>query len=105
MSSTTDQDYYVPHGTHWPIIGSVGLSLTVIGTANFLHGTWSATPIFVGIAIIIFMMYGWFGTVVTESLIPSGDWSSGSKAIFSETSRASAKGGSAGVSPERLAPA
>jgi cytochrome c oxidase subunit III len=69
MSSTTDsQEYYVPHGTHWPIIGSVGLSLTVIGTANYLHDTWSATPMFVGLAIIIFMMYGWFGTVVTESL-------------------------------------
>jgi cytochrome c oxidase subunit 3 len=69
MSSTTsNEDYYVPHGTHWPIIGSIGLSLTVIGAANFLHGNWSATPIFVGIAIIIFMMYGWFGTVINESL-------------------------------------
>ena len=69
MSSTTDnQDYYVPHGTHWPIIGSIGLTLTVLGIANFLHDTWSATPIFVGIAILLFMMYGWFGQVVTESL-------------------------------------
>ena len=69
MSSTTsNEDYYVPHGTHWPIIGSIGLSLTVVGIANFLHGTWSATPIFVGLAVIIFMMYGWFGTVVDESL-------------------------------------
>jgi cytochrome c oxidase subunit 3 len=67
-SATSNADYYIPHGTHWPIIGSVGLSLTVVGTANFLHDTWSATPIFVGLAIIIFMMYGWFGTVVNESL-------------------------------------
>ncbi len=68
MSSTSNADYYVPHGTHWPIIGSIGLSLTVIGFANFLHGTWSMTPIFVGLAIIIFMMYGWFGTVIDESI-------------------------------------
>ncbi len=69
MSSTTsNNDYYVPHGTHWPIIGSIGLALTVIGIANYLHDTWSATPIFVGLAIIIFMMYGWFGQVIDESL-------------------------------------
>jgi cytochrome c oxidase subunit 3 len=42
--------------------------MTVIGFANFLHGTWSMTPIFVGLAIIIFMMYGWFGTVIDESI-------------------------------------
>jgi cytochrome c oxidase subunit 3 len=68
MSSTTNEEYYVPHGTHWPIIGSIGLTLTVVGIANYLHDTWSATPIFVGLAIIFFMMYGWFGQVITESL-------------------------------------
>jgi cytochrome c oxidase subunit 3 len=68
MSSTSNTDYYIPHGTHWPIIGSIGLSLTVIGFANFLHGAWSMTPIFVGLAIIIFMIYGWFGTVIDESI-------------------------------------
>ena len=68
MSSTTNEEYYVPHGTHWPIIGSVGLALTVVGIANYLHDTWSATPMLVGLAIIIFMMYGWFGQVITESL-------------------------------------
>jgi hypothetical protein len=68
MSSTSNEEYYVPHGTHWPIIGSIGLTLTVVGIANFLHGTWSATPIFVGLAVLFFMMYGWFGQVITESL-------------------------------------
>ncbi len=68
MSSASNQDYYVPHGTNWPIIGSIGLTLTVVGVANFLHDTWSATPIFVGMAIIIFMMFGWFGQVIDESL-------------------------------------
>ena len=68
MSSASQDDYYVPHGTYWPIIGSIGLTLTVVGIANFLHGTWSATPIFVGLAVLIFMMYGWFGEVIKESL-------------------------------------
>ncbi|MGD2170891.1 MAG: cytochrome c oxidase subunit 3 [Gammaproteobacteria bacterium] len=68
MSSTSNEDYYVPHGTHWPIIGSIGLTLTLVGFANFLHGNWSMTPIFVGLAILIFMLYGWFGQVCRESL-------------------------------------
>ena len=68
MSTASQDDYYVPHGTHWPIIGSIGLTTTFVGLANFLHGNWSMTPIFVGLAIVIFMMYGWFGQVVDESL-------------------------------------
>ncbi len=68
MSTASNENYFVPHGTPWPIIGSIGLTTTVVATANFLHGTWSATPIFVGVAILIFMMYGWFGQVISESL-------------------------------------
>ncbi len=68
MSTVSNKDYYVPHGTYWPIIGSVGLFLTAISLANFLQGTWSLTPVFVGIAIVIFMMFGWFGQVIDESL-------------------------------------
>nr|MDJ0827989.1 cytochrome c oxidase subunit 3 [Rhodobacter sp.] len=67
MSSASDQDYYVPHGTHWPIIGSVGLTLSVVGFANYLHDTWSLTPTLVGLAILFFMMFGWFGQVISES--------------------------------------
>ncbi|MFT5502620.1 MAG: cytochrome c oxidase subunit 3 [Gammaproteobacteria bacterium] len=67
-TATSNENYYVPHGTHWPIIGSIGLSTTVLGLANYLHGAWSMTPMLVGLAIIIFMMYGWFGQVVDESL-------------------------------------
>ena len=67
MSTASHDDYYVPHGTHWPIIGSIGLATTVIGFANFLHGA-CLTTMFLGIAILIFMMYGWFGQVIKESL-------------------------------------
>ena len=38
MSASADS-YYVPHGTNWPIIGSIGLATTVIGLANYLHGS------------------------------------------------------------------
>jgi len=67
MSTASPNNYYIPHGTHWPIIGSIGLTTTVVGFARFLHGS-EMTMMFLGIAIVIFMMYGWFGQVIDESL-------------------------------------
>lgn len=67
MSTASPSDYYVPHGTHWPIIGSIGLTVTFVGFARFLHGS-EMTMMFLGIAIVIFMIYGWFGQVINESL-------------------------------------
>ena len=60
--------YYVPHGTHWPIVGSIGLTALVGGFAHFLNGGGSGMAIMmVGLGIMIFMMFGWFGQVVRES--------------------------------------
>lgn len=66
MSASADS-YYVPHGTSWPIIGSIGLATTVIGFANYLHGS-SLLMMAIGLGIVIFMMWGWFGQVIKESM-------------------------------------
>ncbi len=62
--------YYVPHGSHWPIIGSFGLLGTVGGAALWLNeaGNIGKPIMAVGVALILFMMFGWFGTVIRESL-------------------------------------
>ena len=60
--------YYVPHGSHWPIVGSVGLSTMLVGSALFLNGSGAGSAfMLVGLAILVFMMFGWFGTVIRES--------------------------------------
>ena len=60
--------YYVPHGTHWPIVGSIGLTALVGGFAHFLNGGGSGMTIMaVGFGIMIFMLFGWFGQVIRES--------------------------------------
>ena len=60
--------YYVPHGSHWPIVGSVGMSTMLVGFALFLNGSSSASMMMLaGLAILVFMMFGWFGTVIRES--------------------------------------
>ena len=60
--------YYIPHGTKWPIMGSIGLFTLLGGFAMYLNGSGSAMFIMiVGALIIAGMMIGWFGTVIGES--------------------------------------
>jgi cytochrome c oxidase subunit 3 len=66
MAHTGDH-YYVPHGSHWPIVASIGLTVGVVGAAMAFNGG-SLAVMLVGLAIIAFMMFGWFGTVINESL-------------------------------------
>ncbi len=60
--------YYVPHGSHWPIVGSVGVCTLMVGFANTLNEvTWGTPVMLVGFAILLFMLFGWFGTVIREN--------------------------------------
>jgi cytochrome c oxidase subunit 3 len=60
--------YYVPHGSHWPVTGSIGLFGIMMGAAIWLNGA-SIGPVLlaVGFAILVVMLFGWFGTVIRES--------------------------------------
>lgn len=68
-SNTSDyQTYYVPSHSYWPLLGSIGLFLMVIGGVNVLHEHSYAWAIFLtGALIIALMMFGWFGAVIAES--------------------------------------
>jgi len=87
--------YYVPHGSHWPIVGSIGLFTTLGAAALWLEDVSFGPMLFpVGIIIILIMMFGWFGTVIRESeagaynqqverLVPLGhDWFIFSEVMF-----------------------
>lgn len=69
MALATGGDYYVPHGTKWPIFGSVGLFLLVSGFATHLNGNPGVGDkmMVIGAAVVIYMMFGWFGQVIRES--------------------------------------
>ncbi len=71
MSVTTQgaaPAYYIPQPSHWPIIGSVALLLMALGAAFWMNGI---TPgpwlLAAGFATLIYMLFGWFGTVIHES--------------------------------------
>lgn len=62
------EGYHVPHETRWPIVGSIGLILTVVGGINLIHGSGIGKLLMViGAATIIVMLCGWMGTVIRES--------------------------------------
>jgi len=61
--------YYVPHGTRWPALGSVALFSTVGGAAIWLNGNVTGMYLmYLGLAMLVVMLFGWFGTVIKESL-------------------------------------
>jgi len=64
--SASNGAYYLPQPSHWPIVGSVGLFLTLGGFAHFLHGG-SSMVMMAGLAVLLVMLFGWFGTVIRES--------------------------------------
>lgn len=60
--------YYVPGPSYWPIIGSIALLSFFIGLGNWIHGnTIGPYLFFFGFALLVFMMYGWFGVVIHEN--------------------------------------
>jgi len=65
---SNDEHYYVPESSHWPIVGAVGLLLTVVGVSSWLNGSNPAYWVFIaGLLVLVFMLIGWFGTVIGES--------------------------------------
>ncbi len=69
MSSTSHAPYYfVPAPSKWPLIGSISMIFTLFGAVGAMnsqaYGKWF---LLIGFAILIYMFFGWFGTVIKES--------------------------------------
>src|SRR5450755_1252041 len=59
--------YYLPHGSPWPILGSVALFSLMIGGVSYLNewaGGWALIP---GALLLATMFFCWFGTVIGEN--------------------------------------
>lgn len=68
------QTYYVPEQSKWPIVATVGLGVTLFGAATIMvasnqaestNGGWMIFT--AGVLIMIYMLFGWFGSVIKES--------------------------------------
>ena len=60
--------YYVPHGSKWPIIATIGVCTAMVGGSSLLNGNDMGKYILaIGLAMVVFMIVGWFSTVISES--------------------------------------
>ncbi len=68
MANASQDSYYIPHGSHWPFTGTIGLFAIMIGASMWLNGAGIGPLLFtVGFVVLFIMIFGWFGTVIRES--------------------------------------
>jgi cytochrome c oxidase subunit 3 len=68
VSNTQTSGYYFAPPSHWPIVGSIALFFMAIGGVCLMNGiTPGWIPFGIGIFTLIYMLFGWFGTVIRES--------------------------------------
>ena len=65
----THQDrYYLAPPSHWPIVGSISLMLLAFGFVMDLNSMGNGKLVMLaGAGVLLFMLFGWFGTVIRES--------------------------------------
>ncbi|WP_337879997.1 cytochrome c oxidase subunit 3 [Rheinheimera sp.] len=72
--SEQHQHYYVPEQSPWPIVGAVALFLIAFGAGHFVNEVTKDQPgyggylILAGVAVLLFMLVGWFRNVIDESM-------------------------------------
>ena len=65
---STSDSYYIPHKAVWPVIGTGGLLLMMVGFANYLNNSSiGPTMMVMGLIIFIVMLAGWFTLQAGES--------------------------------------
>ena len=60
--------YFIPAPSQWPMVGSIAMVFTMFGAAMVVNRNslgWIGLAI--GLATLVYMMFGWFGTVSAES--------------------------------------
>lgn len=61
--------YFLPQPSGWPIIGTGGIFFILTGIINIIHSNWYGSfMLFFGTILLVYMLYGWFSTVIEESL-------------------------------------
>lgn len=72
--SDSYEKYYVPAQSPWPIVGAIGLFCIAFGAGGYVNEVtkgvdgYSGYLLLAGIAIIIYMLVGWFKNVIDESM-------------------------------------
>ncbi|AUZ53970.1 MAG: cytochrome c oxidase subunit 3 [Stenotrophomonas acidaminiphila] len=61
--------YFVPSQSRWPFVGSISMLVLMVGVASWLNdASWGRWAFFVGLAMLVFTLFLWFGDVIRESV-------------------------------------
>jgi len=60
--------YFVPAPSKWPMVGAIAMFFFMIGMSGIVNGAgFGPYSLMLSLAILIYMFFGWFGTVIHES--------------------------------------
>jgi cytochrome c oxidase subunit III len=62
-----NHDYHVLPPSPWPFLGGVGAFVMLVGAVFLFHGS-PPWLLLIGVAIVLYVMFGWWRDVVQESL-------------------------------------
>ncbi len=61
--------YFVPSQSKWPFVGSIAMLVLMVGVASWLNdASWGKWTFFIGLAMLVFTLFLWFGDVIRESV-------------------------------------
>ncbi len=65
MAHVKNHDYHILNPSLWPFLGALGAFIMLGGAVLYFHdmGPW---PMLIGLALVLFVMYGWWSDVVHE---------------------------------------
>jgi cytochrome c oxidase subunit III len=68
MSTTTGGYYFAPP-SKWPVVGSTALFFFASGLVLWMNQIqpWGNVSLVIGLAVLFYMLFGWFGNVIQES--------------------------------------
>ncbi len=69
MSASNNPDiYFIPEPSKWPVVGTIALTTSVIGAVTSIHSGSINMILPVGLLMIAYLFFGWFGAVIKESM-------------------------------------
>jgi len=66
MAHAKNHDYHILHPSIYPLLGAIGAFVMLTGGAMWMKGA-TLTTFFIGLAIVLFTMFGWWRDVVHEA--------------------------------------
>ena len=67
-TAVKDSSYFIPAPSKWPAVGSVSMILTLFGAAGLVNAVPNSHFVLIaGLIVLVYMFFGWFGQVASES--------------------------------------